>query len=438
MAHGVEHGHAGHGRLNRLLERSWPIADQLKKEKSEKLFSWIGACVSQVVGAGCDAFALPADKVLPMGVTFSFPMEQRSLSEANLMVMGKGFSLTSNLDLGGHLLKGYEEHRAEGMPPIAIAAISNDAVSTLVSFMYLFQPEPHQKAVMAFIVGTGTNATIPLKLSSLHKSKRPASIRVMPGQDGTDVRIAVNTEWSINGSAPPLRKLGLISRWDDQLDGAGEHPGFQPLEYMVSGRYLGELARLIFLDYMETRAGIRLDTVPGRLHRRFGLSSAFISHLYPGSAKGALLDQLEAEFPATEPSSGFAWTQDLATALYRIALSIERRAAGIMAASIVGLLTCADEIPPPWPAGVPTAVTELAVGYTGGCIQYFQNYRADCQAFIDSTLEAEFHGAPPVRVRLRPCHDGGITGAGILVPAAMASRETGTEWDGESSPGAGS
>ena len=424
----------GEGRLRRHLERSWPIQEHLKNENAEGLFSWIGQRVAGVVREGCAAFGLAAADELPMGVTFSFPMRQGSLSQATLMAMGKGFAITSDLDLGAHLLGGYEKHRAGTMPPIRVAAISNDAVATLVSFMYQFAGAAEteaqagtgarprrRRAAMGLIVGTGCNATIPLKLSSLHPSKRPASISVLPGRDVADVRIAVNTEWSINGTAPPLRALGLVTRWDEALDAAGEAPGFQPLEYMTAGRYLGELVRLMFIDYVAAAAvadeGLPAEGLPARLRLRFGLSTTFLSHFYPRSPRGRMLDQLEREFPfPPDASAPLRWTEPLAHALYRIAKAIETRAAGIVAAATVALLRCAGEIENDSDADADADAEELVVGYTGGCIQYFQDYLADTQRFVDDV--AKHYG--PARVVLQPCHDGGITGAGILVPAALA------------------
>ena len=412
----------------RLLEHSWPISDNLKHKNSENLFDWIGDRVADVVRKGCEAFSLPRDTSLPMGVTFSFPMEQSSLSEATLMEMGKGFAITSNLDLRGHLLQGYEKHRTPDLPPIDVAAIANDAVSTLVSFMFQFRAKPHQKAAMGLIVGTGTNATIPMKLSSLHQSKWPKAISVLENQHLEDVKIAVNTEWSINSTAPPLKRAGLISRWDAELSAATELPDFQPLEYMTAGRYLGELARLIFVDYLTTVRGLSPASFPSGLTDKFGLSTTFISFFYPGSGKGELLTQLEAQFPSKIEGSSFQWTDELADVLFQISRAIEVRAAGIIAAAVVGLLACAEEIPPHQPLqnGASTngaSKRELVVGYTGGCIQFFQNYLVDCQNFLDSITELEFDGQSPIRVVLSPCHDGGITGAGVLVPAALASHK---------------
>ncbi len=445
-------------RLRRLHERSWSIQEHLKSENADSLFAWIGSCIASVVREGCNSFGLPADVALPMGVTFSFPMEQETLSAAKLMAMGKGFAITSQLDLGSHLVKGYEKTRADSedfvLPPITVAAIANDAVSTLVSFVYEVPSQANQKAAMGIICGTGSNATLLLKRSKLHPSKWARKVSLKDNDPGGQVRIAVNTEWSINGSAPAMRAVNLISQWDEQLSQSVEYPGFQPLEYMTAGRYLGELGRIMLVDYMTRILGIRESSIPSKFLRRFEPhNTTFLSRFRPGEAQ-PLLAMLEAEFRtdgakmngnahANGLSNGYAngglaqfhWTDEIAEALYHIAKAIETRAAAIIAAAIVGLLDCAEELPPaPVPPPAAPAVNggraaasrerlELVVGYTGGCITNFQDYLADCQAFLDDLVDQHYGGAEaaPVRIVLSPCHDGGIKGAGILVPAALAS-----------------
>ncbi|KAF3767453.1 hypothetical protein M406DRAFT_69597 [Cryphonectria parasitica EP155] len=431
-------GHHG-SRLQRLLEQSWPIGEHLKNENPESLFSWIGQSIATVVRRAQEEWGFGPDSALPMGVTFSFPVVQTSVSQATIMSMGKGFAITSKLDLGSHLLAGYEQHRQD-LPRITIAAIANDAIATLVSFIYQFQASPNQKAAMGLICGTGSNATVPLRLSSLHPSKRPETVSVLPGQAGEDVRLAVNTEWGINGTAPPLRKFGLISRWDTELDMAGEAPGFQPLEYMTSGRYLGELGRLIFVDYLTSVLGFEAGGLPSKLKTRFGLSTTFLSHFGP-RGEGTLREQLDREVPMEKDKENMQspsrWTDEIASALYQIAVAIEARAAGIVAASTVGLLMCAGELPspslststntitsPPPPAMNAENATELVVGYTGGCITGFQDYLKDCQAFLDKVVALEYGRDTERRVLLSPCHDGGIIGAGILVPASLHNIHT--------------
>ncbi|KAF6811635.1 hexokinase-1 [Colletotrichum sojae] len=421
-----------------IHERSWPIDDRLKANGGsdsdpQALFDWIGARIAEVVRSASPAPS--SSEPLPLGITFSFPMVQHSISDATVMTMGKGFSMSSTMSLGDLLLRGYEKSRSEDLPPLTIAAISNDSVSTLISFIYLFPESASRKASMGLILGTGCNATVPLKLSLLGSEKRPGSVSTLVGESAAassldDVRIAVNTEWSIRGTAPPLRELGLITKWDAALDaalvGPSEIAGFQPLEYMTAGRYLGELGRLMLLDYLGSVLRVDPSLLPPGLLARYALSTTFLSHFRPLDPP-ALLRTLEAEFPTGE--TDFAWTEEVAAALYHIAKAIELRAAGIIAAGIVALLKLAGDVPPPSSVDNDSATTvrELGVGYTGGCISHFQDYLADTQAFLHDIVKLEYDGRPPpVRVVLSPCHDGGIKGAGILAAATGASekRET--------------
>lgn len=345
------------------------------------------------------------------------------------MAMGKGFAITSKLDLGKQLWLGYENARTPGLPQIEMTAIANDTVSTLISFTYQYGGNPRHRPAMGLIVGTGCNATIPMALNKLHPSKRPTKVKVLDGSDeGQDLKIAVNTEWTIKGAAGPLRELNLITSWDDILSGECEIPGFQPFEFMTAGRYLGELGRIIILDYFTNNLQIPPSHIPSGLTQRHGLTTSFLGNLGPHLAKKtnepSMVKQLQAELPPPGPS--WDWTEKTAAIVYTIAKAVETRASGLAAAAIIGLLGCADEIHLPSPLGELTNgngssevktpdVDELLVGYTGGCIVHFQDYLEDCQGFLDEIMKAEFgdeDGVP--RVVLQPCHDGGIIGAGIL------------------------
>ncbi|RYC59584.1 hypothetical protein CHU98_g6615, partial [Xylaria longipes] len=413
--------------VRRVLEKSWPIQETLKIGTPDLLFAWIGSCIAQVVSDGVEAFNLERDSELPMGVAFSFPVVQHTLSDATIMAMGKGFAIDSKLDLGALLVNGYEQSKSPDLPRIKVTAILNDAVATLVSFIYQFQEDHSHKAAMGIICGTGTNATIPIRQSILNPAKLPGTITGRAEDQAEDVKVAVNTEWSINGSVQPLRKLGLISKWDIQLDAEVEAPGFQPFEYMTSGRYLGELARLMFLDYMKSHFGLLEKNLPTQLLHRFGLTTTFLSHYQPPHPP-TLLRKLEVEFPPNTSELPFEWTEEIAVTLYHIAKSIEVRAAALVASAIVGLLACADDIPLSNTLGDKTNQNltngnadkmNLVVGYTGGCIVHFQNYLSDCQSFLDSIIDAEFGNHAPVRLTLSPCHDGAIIGAGVLCGASQ-------------------
>jgi len=345
------------------------------------------------------------------------------------MSMGKGFAITSNLDLPKQLLRGYESSRPPGLPKIKIAAICNDTVATLVSFAYQLRSNPRQKATMGLIVGTGCNATIPLALSKLHPGKRPKQVKVLDDTASVaDLKITINTEWTIKGAAGPLHELMFITHWDRVLDSEGEAPGFQPFEYMTAGRYLGELGRLIAIDYFTNHLSIPNDSLPLKLRQRHGLTTTFLGNLGPHLSKSqpSILEQLNSELPPNATPIAWHWTPEAANILFHIAKAVQVRAAGMTAAAIIGLLACADEIHLSSPSqnrnltnGFTSTnpnpeIEELMVGYTGGCIVHFQDYLSDCQRFLDAIMKQEFGEEWRPRVVLQPCHDGGIIGAGIL------------------------
>lgn len=65
-------------RVARLLEKSWPIGEQLKNNNGVKFFNWIGECIAEVVHAGCKKWPREMSPIIPLGVTFSFPMMSAS------------------------------------------------------------------------------------------------------------------------------------------------------------------------------------------------------------------------------------------------------------------------------------------------------------------------------------------------------------------------
>ena len=76
-ADGSGNVHAQNGKLSRvrrLLEKSWPIREMLKKTRGEDLFGWIGNCMVEVVRDAWEAWPGQLPDPIPMGLTFSFPM----------------------------------------------------------------------------------------------------------------------------------------------------------------------------------------------------------------------------------------------------------------------------------------------------------------------------------------------------------------------------
>lgn len=402
-------------RLARTYEKTWPIGEHLKKDKEGDLFLWIGDCMAEVVADSLGPLVSkgePVPEELEMGITFSFPMmyviarytmlrgtgkliywgfyRQESLSEATLMPTGKGFAITSDLNLGQTLLAGYERHtrkpydgkqsepsakrrRRFTLPRLKIAAITNDAVATLASLAYMIKSLPNSRVAMGIIVGTGCNATIPMDLCKLH----PDKAKQVRSQTPDAKQTIVNTEWTVNGTAPPLTELNITTKWDTLLDRACPRPGFQPFEYMTGGRYIGELVRIILYDYLTTYTNATQAALPANLVQPYALSTMYISTTV---AQIPSDERLAATLQRTLPPPEFSewyWTPGTAQAFRKIARAVQNRSAGLIASAVVGLLACQGElslkekkqsstIPPPNPNfGFPLPGTHLNLPIIG-------------------------------------------------------------------------
>lgn len=373
---------------------------------------------------------------------------QDELTSATLMPMGKGFTITENLDLGSTLLQGYDRHtrrqdasddessrvkrrKLGPLPRLRIAAITNDTIATLCSLAYSVKSLPNSRVAAGLIVGTGVNATIPMKFDNLG----PQKLERIRSKAPTAQETVVNTEITIAGAAAPLKQL--TTKWDGQLDQGTARPGFQPLEYMTGGRYIGELIRLIFFDYMtnDHRPPVPAAHLPASVVHNYSLTTTFVSAVVARARTDTeLARELKHRMPVPE-SSNWAWTAHTAGALRKIAHAVQVRSAALIAAATAGLLASVGEIGLSQPSMLPSfdgpgkqeantasvqnttwnsGPEELVIAYTGGIIQHYPNFKEHCQRFIDKLMMRLGPQSGGKSVYLRESRDGGIIGAGVL------------------------
>jgi hexokinase len=397
------------------------------------------------------------------------------------MPMGKGFAITSDLNLGSILLAGYARHtrrqstsqtsprskrrKLGPLPRLRIAAITNDTIATLASLAYSVKSLPNSRVVAGVIVGTGCNATIPMRFSELGEAKAQR----IRARNPEAVETVVNTEVTIAGACGPLKPY--TTKWDRQLDAACARPGFQPLEYMTGGRYVGELIRLIFFDYMTQThfPPVPSSSLPAQIVHSYSFTTTFVSSVIARARTDAeLAGELKRRIPPPE-SSNWAWSPHSAGALRKIAYLVQVRSAGLIAASIIGLLATVGEIalsnpevepsgtalneghgmstspktnakaalssvlstrrsrdglsPAPGVSSWNSGPEELVIAYTGGIIQHYPNFKEQCQRFIDRLVMRAGPQEGGKSVFLREARDGGIIGAGVL--AGMESLRLG-------------
>lgn len=460
---------------------------------------------------------------------------QKSLDEAVLLPTGKGFALTSDLNLRQALLDGYECHIRESpssnqkpdsdsdpgeqqqhetndddeererertkkrrkfvLPKLKIAAMTNDTVATFASLAYGTKASclrhssssnhnrgigaySNSRVVMGLMIGAGCNATVPMKVSRLHASKTEFITRASSSEhtqpntnNGNDIETLVSTEWTLLRSSQPLLDMDLMTRWDKQISAHSQPPGFQPMEYMVGGRYLGELTRLIVLEYFTSVLQYPSDVLPWRLKESDGLTTEFLSLNVAAAPEGEeegerLAAELNKRLPSTK---GWTWNAEKAGILKTVAYAVQSRSTAIIAAATVGLLACTGEIRlrnpdddnnennndtnddntdakkqsyphnesnnndnenPPKPAMKWNTPEELIVAFSGGVIQNYPRYKESLQRHIDRLL---VHGGPQQggkSILLREVRDGGIIGVGVLAGCAMMIREGGIQIEG--------
>ncbi|KAL6697198.1 hypothetical protein J3F84DRAFT_281579 [Trichoderma pleuroticola] len=436
-------------RLHKSFEKSWYIDEDLKKEHPQKIFNWIGSCIVDVV-SNKNSFPDGYDEgFLPVGITFSFPMIQESIQEAKIMALSKGFTLATDMDLGHLLIQGYETHRVKlgdqletKLPDLKIAAIVNDAVATFITANYNAQSTCGKPVPMSFICATGTNATVTMPLSSFGSFKLPRHMDL--GElSSNSTEFIINTEWEMKGASGPLQSY--ITKWDLLLDKDLPIPGQQPYDYMTAGRYLGELARLMAVDFFTSQWHISELDLPCQLQQRNSLTTAFIGSLGDTTTSGSrdekdpIVVMCEAELPSSS-NSKWKWDYESANVLREISIRVRKRATMLTGSAIIAMLLCiralkSDKLLDPEllsshstapseqvqssSAEAPAKEEPLLVGYTGGCITHFPNYLDEVQSWVDRLTDGI--NSSSQSVEFIPVVDGGILGAGILACTGLTT-----------------
>ncbi len=129
--------------------------------------------------------------------------------------------------------------RRGDLPGVRIDALINDTTGCLLACAY-----KHPDCAVAVILGTGTNASYveDMSLVELYEGDRPER---RPA-------VVINTEWGAFGNTGSLDIIR--TEYDLKLDKESVNPSRQVYEKLISGMYLGELARLVIVDAIDKGA----------------------------------------------------------------------------------------------------------------------------------------------------------------------------------------
>lgn len=239
------------GNSHRCVQAHYQIPGAVKTGSCPLLFAFIATCVrsflkeyhppsaAQLKEYDSIAPIKPAPFVPPrfassnlqtLGFTFSFPVQQFSVTSSSLLTWTKGFQIPDavNEDVAAHLQKALDELKLN----IKVKALINDTVGTLMAHAY-----DNPKTVIGVILGTGTNAAYVEDMKNITK---------LNGEG----KMVINTEWGAFDSK--CRVLPETSV-DKKLDLSSLNPGQQRFEKMISGMYLGEIVRLYLIEHIESK-----------------------------------------------------------------------------------------------------------------------------------------------------------------------------------------
>ena len=356
----------GHGKI-REKHTQHEVPDEIKTGQGDDLFEFMAQAI--------EVFLLEhhgnTRKKYVMGFTFSFPTDQTAINHGRLIHWNKGYAIDYVVDENVvALLQAALERRNLD---ITIAALVNDTVGTMMAQSYM-----HSPCSVGVIIGTGTNAAYIENLSEVKKWK---------GKSTPTGKMIINMEW---GNFDRERRHLPMTRYDEDLDEHTPNRGIQPFEKMVSGMYLGELVRLIVVDYAH-RGVLFSGQVTYLMEQRFTFDTKYMAEI--DGDQTLLLErtrQIIQEHWSIDPS-----VEDR-HGVRRICQMIATRSARLSAIGIGGIISKLNQ----W--------NDCTVAIDGSVFEHYPGYSKK----IRETLE-ELFGMLADNVHLMLSKDGSGVGAAL-------------------------
>ncbi|KAI0269031.1 hypothetical protein BGY98DRAFT_1016470 [Russula aff. rugulosa BPL654] len=196
---------------------------------------------------------------IPLGLTFSFPVEQTARDKGILLTWTKGFSAKNaiNKDVVKLLQDAFDRKHLH----VKCVALT---VGTALSRAYTAGG-----CVLGAIFGTGTNGAYLEQVANITKlGNHPAA--------ATGGVMMVNTEW---GAFDNAREVLPTTPFDSKVDRESINPRFQAYEKFISGMYLGEVTRNLLLALVDAAPKPILFNGKSteRLNKHYGLDTEVLS-----------------------------------------------------------------------------------------------------------------------------------------------------------------
>ncbi|CAG8662025.1 514_t:CDS:2, partial [Acaulospora colombiana] len=223
----------GNGEIT-IKQQKYLISESLKVCEARILFDSIADSVLKFL-AEIGYKHEQGNEKLKLGFTFSFPVQQTAIDKGTLLMWTKGFVCPDAV--GKDVVSMLQESLDRLSVPVKVAALVNDTVGTLLSHSYKYP-----NTLLGVILGTGTNCAYFEHLSNIKKLKSKA--------DASEVMI-INIEWGAFNAFNEQKSVLPITKYDKKLDLESNNPNSYIFEKMISGMYLGEIARNVLLHLVD-------------------------------------------------------------------------------------------------------------------------------------------------------------------------------------------
>ncbi|KAH9049279.1 hypothetical protein EDB83DRAFT_2226901 [Lactarius deliciosus] len=253
-----------------LKQQKYRVSEVLKTGEATTLFDYLADSVDAFLTSTTelkedvlDAGDVEIDSpTVPLGLTFSFPVEQTALDKGFLLTWTKGFAAKNavNKDIVGLLQDAFDRKHLH----VKCVALVNDTVGAALSRAYTAGG-----CVLGAIFGTGTNGAYLEQVANITKlGNGPAA-----AAGGV---MMVNTEW---GAFDNGRAVLPLTPFDNKVDRESINPRFQAYEKFISGMYLGEVTRNILLALVDAAPQPILfnGKATERLNKHYGLDTEMLS-----------------------------------------------------------------------------------------------------------------------------------------------------------------
>ncbi|KAI4106831.1 MAG: hypothetical protein LQ339_002803 [Xanthoria mediterranea] len=381
-------------RIRRIVAST--IDNRVRDLRGLAFFDWIAAKIREMLLGDREArLRTQSSQPLPLGIAWAFPIDQTSIRSGNIISMGKGFhcSTFKGSDLGDLITEACQRLNLN----IRLDAIVNDSSAVVLSRAYV---DPSTR--LAVILGTGLNAAVHLPVRCLDESKFGA--RRFPSTAKIN-HVLVNTELSMFG-----KNAFPTTPWDEDLNARHILPDYQPLEYLLAGKYMGEIVRLVLVEATET-CGLFNGKLPPDLSVPFCLETRILAAIeadfFPHLTLARFLRE-EWTLPGQPTPAEIRFIR-------QVVLAVSCRSQAYFTAAIHALSNLLHDMDD---SLLRNGLDHISIGCDGSVINKYPGYMQKCQLLLDEMVRID--GTGQKKVVLESAGESAVLGAGVAVAMANA------------------